>query len=590
MSGSENSGLFVADLRVTLIGSGADVVDEVSFSVAPHTVFGLVGESGSGKTTVALALLGRARNGLKISSGSVRLGTIDILRLSPDELRGIRGREVAYVPQDPASALNPARKVVGQVREALTVHGESRSVANDRVRELLEEVGLDNIPRLEDSYPHQLSGGQQQRIAIAMALAWRPQVVVLDEPTTGLDVTTQRRILDRLRELCARYGVAGIYVSHDLAVVSGLADRVGVMYAGRLVEMAPTNDLFCDPRHPYTRGLIRAAPSVLRPQANRGIPGRPPRPGNRPSGCSFAPRCSYVEPPCRAAFPEPITLDDSRRWARCRRATEMPELDALDGRDFAAPRKRPPHVAGGHVRVTKLSAYYGERCVLHEVTTEVADGDCLAIVGESGSGKTTLGRCIVGLHLGWTGAIHLSGESLSPGVRNRQRAALSAIQYIFQNPYGSLNPRKTVADLLREPLLRTSTLTRAQATERVSRALIDAVLGDEYVSRYPDELSGGERQRVAIARALVLQPRVLICDEVTSALDVSVQASIVALLRSLQLERGLTMIFITHNLPLVRTIAQTVAVMTDGRIVEQGTRRARTDAARIRLHYGSSSR
>jgi peptide/nickel transport system ATP-binding protein len=554
----------VSDLQIRLGANGPDVVDEVGFSIAPGEILGLVGESGSGKTTVALSLLGYARRGLQISAGRVVVDGVDLLSLSSAELRGVRGAKVAYVPQDPGAALNPALRIGRQLREALRAHPGVAEDPGERIAKVLADSKLDPSSGILDKYPHQLSGGQQQRVAIAMAFLCRASLIVLDEPTTGLDVSTQRHVLDTVRGLCSSHGVAAVYVSHDLAVVSGLVSQVAVMYAGRLIELGSTERVFSRPVHPYTQGLLAAVPSTDRAETLIGVPGQPPRPGRRPVGCSFAPRCPYVQNHCRLQTPAPAEVDS--RLVRCWRAQETVGSSRLTGQPVTS---EPPR-AGTLLEVSGLNAHYGSFHVLQEVSLKVAPQTCVAVVGESGSGKTTLARCIVGLHDRWTGEMRYTGEQLAPGARARPKAVLEKIQYIFQNPYTSLNPRKTIDQIVTQPLEQFQQLTSAERNERVVRVLEEVNLSGEFRPRYPDQLSGGERQRVAIARALVVEPTLLVCDEVTSSLDVSVQAVIIELLRRLQRERQLTMLFITHNLALVRSIAQTAVVLCEGRVVEAG--------------------
>jgi peptide/nickel transport system ATP-binding protein len=558
--------LDVRGLEVRLGRTGPDVVSDVSFTVQAGQVLGLVGESGSGKTTVVLALLGHARRGLRISSGEVRVDGVDLLQLSPGQLRAMRGARVAYVPQDPSAALNPALRVGTQLSEAIRVHPGAVEDPGGRIREVLHEAHLDASAELLRRYPHQLSGGQQQRFVLAMAFACRPSLIVLDEPTTGLDVSTQRHVLDTIRSLCAAYGVAAVYVSHDLAVVGGLVSDVAVMYSGRIIEAGPTAGVFGDPLHPYTRGLLNAVPSPLLATRLTGIDGQPPRPGRRPAGCSFAPRCRFAASECRSQQPEPVLI--GARAVRCLRVAQVrePPPGAAAALGGAA-------AATGGVPVLSLrevSAVYGRRPVLTGVDLDVAAESCVAVVGESGSGKTTLARCIVGMHRNWTGDISFEGAPLAARARDRPRQILRRVQYVFQNPYTSLNPRKTVGQIVAQPLEQYLRLGYRERSQRAARALADVSLGADFLSRYPDQLSGGERQRVAIARALVVEPDLLICDEVTSALDVSVQAVIVELLRGLQAERRIAMIFITHNLALVRSIAQSVVVLRNGAVVESG--------------------
>jgi peptide/nickel transport system ATP-binding protein len=563
--------LSVDRLRVVITGSKIDVVDDVSFAVDAGEVLGLVGESGSGKTTVALALMGWARRGLTIGSGSVRLDGNELLGKGRGYLRRLRGASLAYVAQDPTSALNPALKIGTQLREIFAAHQPhlGAGAVRDRIGELLDEVRLAAVARVLDSYPHQLSGGQQQRVMLAMAFACRPKLIILDEPTTGLDVTTQRRVLDAIRGLCSIYHVGAVYVSHDLAVVGEIANTVGVMYAGRLVELGQAGRVFRAPGHPYTRGLLRAIPDPTRAHVLKGMEGQPPWPGARPAGCFFAPRCEFAVDQCRAAFPDRCELDEASHWARCVRAEEVSRLPPLGELPL---REHPPALEADRplVQIDSLSATYGQNLVLRNVSLHIDPERCMAVVGESGAGKTTLARCIVGLHSRWTGTITFDGNVLSHDNRNRRRDALRQIQYVFQNPYTSLNPRKTVGKLVEQPLARLFKLGRAEREQRVVAALRDAALDEQYMDRYPDQLSGGERQRVAIARALVVRPKLLVCDEVTSALDVSVQAAIVELLHRLKVQRELTLLLITHNLALVRSLADDVVILRDGGIVEQG--------------------
>jgi peptide/nickel transport system ATP-binding protein len=563
--------LSVDRLRVVMTGTNTDVVDHVSFAVRAGEVLGLVGESGSGKTTVALASMGWARRGLSIASGSVKLGDVEVLGRSRAELRRLRGASIAYVAQDPTSALNPALKIGTQVREIFAAHqpDQNGDAVRGRIDELLAEVRLTAVTRVLDSYPHQLSGGQQQRVMLAMAFACRPKLIILDEPTTGLDVTTQRHVLDAIRGLCSIYNVGAVYVSHDLAVVGEIADRVGVMYAGRLVELGGAPHVFRSPGHPYTRGLLRAIPDPTRAHVLEGMEGQPPRPGQRPAGCFFAARCGFATEACTTSFPDRVELNAGAHCAWCLRADEISQLPPLGELPL---REHPPavHAERRLLEIRGLNALYVDKQVLHGVSLEVNPQRCMAVVGESGAGKTTLARCVAGLHRLWSGTISFDGKPLSHDHRDRKAEAIRSIQYVFQNPYTSLNPRKTVGRLVEQPLRQLFTLSGAEREDRVIAALRDAALNEHYLDRYPDQLSGGERQRVAIARALVVEPKLLVCDEVTSALDVSVQAAIVELLHRLKVERGLTLILITHNLALVRSLADDVVILRDGVIVEQG--------------------
>jgi peptide/nickel transport system ATP-binding protein len=564
--------LTVRSLRVELESTGADIDDEVEFTIHNGEVLGLVGESASGKTTAATALLVHERRGAIVSGGQIILKGQDILELNPQELRKLRGCVVSYVPQDPSMSLNPALRIGIQLLEVLEVHsyGASDDERHARVREMMAEVLLPGDEAFLRRYPHQLSGGQQQRVAVAMAFACRPALIVLDEPTTGLDVTTQAHVLKTVRDLTRTYGVAALYVTHDLAVVANLADRIAVMYAGRLVEVGPKETLFSGASHPYTRRLIASVPDLAGKYALRGIAGRAPLPGHRPEGCSFADRCDFAQDQCREKFPPYDGPSDDHR-VRCWRWREVGAKSTVEDLTPRRSIARPSDEEEPVVRVRGVRASYGSNEVLHGIDLDVRAGRCLALVGESGSGKTTIARCIAGIHPGRIeGEICLRGRSLQRDSRRRPTADRQAIQYIFQSPYASLNPRRSIAQILSPPLHTFFRLSRSDAECRMAEALEMVSLDASLLDVYPDQLSGGERQRVAIARALVAKPSVLICDEVTSSLDVSVQASIVELLVQLVSETGVAMLFVTHHLPLVRSLAQEVVVMNQGEIVERG--------------------
>ncbi|MEV4320126.1 ABC transporter ATP-binding protein [Actinocrispum sp. NPDC049592] len=556
----------VAGLKVQLDRAGPDVVDEISFEVFPGEILALVGESGSGKTTVGTALLAHARRGARIVAGTVDIDGTELLGQPVAVSRKRRGSVVAYVPQDPAASLNPVLRVGYQIREVLDVHESGTPAQRDeRVREVLAEVALPSDEEFLRRYPHQLSGGQAQRVVIAMAFALRPKVLVLDEPTTGLDVTNQAHVLETVRDLCQRHKVAAVYVTHDLAVVGELAHRVAVLYAGQIVEIGTKEEIFAAPSHPYTRALLAAVPSVTEPRVLTGIAGHAPSPGHRPSGCRFHDRCEYQQSEC--AEVEPPVIEVSGLLSRCLRA------EHVRAQPNAVPMAAPAAECDATdtvLEVAGLSASYGRVEILHDIDISVPRNGCVALVGESGSGKSTLSRCIGGLHDEWTGSILFEGQPVPAGARKRTPQLRKSIQYVFQNPYLALNPRMTVGEIIRRPVILFGLAKGADAEKRVLELLDQVSLPRSAKGLLPVRLSGGERQRVAIARALACEPEVLICDEVTSALDVSVQASIIALLDDLRQTRGLSMLFVTHNLALVRSIATRTVVLEDGRIVEDG--------------------
>jgi peptide/nickel transport system ATP-binding protein len=557
--------LVIENLRIEVAATGHDIVDEVCLAISPGEVLGLVGESGSGKTTVGLSVLGHARRGVRLAGGEVRIGATSVLDLDETALRSARGKLVSYVPQDPSTALNPALRIETQLLEVMEFHGfgGSDQARRERAVEVMGEVLLPGTPEFLRRYPHQLSGGQQQRVGLAMAFACRPAVIVLDEPTTGLDVSTQAHVLATVRDLTRQHGVVALYVTHDLAVVANLADRVAVMYAGRIVEQGPTATIFANPSHPYTRYLTAAAPDIGGDQAIVGLGGRAPSPGRRPRGCAFALRCELASDECRDAFPAVATVA-REHTVRCVHPGAVPDRTQATGITFGASSGAEVALA-----VRDLNVSYTGLQVVHDVNFSLQRGECVALVGESGSGKSTLSRSIGGLHWEWEGEIELNGAPLARSARNRPTAQRLSIQYVFQNPYSSLHPRRTVGESVARPL-RVAGRSRSEAQTKVHEMLERVSLNAGYASRYPDQLSGGERQRVAIARALVSEPSVLICDEVTSALDVLVQATVVELLVDLQRDLGLSMLFVTHNLPLVRSLAQRVVVLNGGRVVEQG--------------------
>ena len=560
-------------------GRWLKVLNGVSVDIREGEVLGLVGESGCGKSTLAYTLLGYLRANARVTAGEVLFRGQNVLAMDRAGLDRLRGNRVGLVPQNPTTALAPHMRVGEQVAEVLVQH---RAVATDaeageRIVNLFSLVGLPDPPRLVRRYPHELSGGQQQRVCIAMALACDPDLLVLDEPTTGLDVTTQSQIIALLAELRQRLGMAMLYVTHDLGVLAQIADRVGVMYAGHMVEVAPVDTLFDAPLHPYTQGLIASVPTVeIEKPVVHALKGLLRR-DELPAGCPFQPRCGHAEPSCADNRQTLATVETGHRVACQRWRAIAPRVPTGDG---AAPHAA-AHAGTPLFGFDAVSLSYGggslwkrlvvnAPVVVRDASFDLQPGETLALVGESGSGKSTIARAAAGLLPPLAGHIAFKGEALPPEVGNRSRAQRREIQFIFQNPDASLNPRARVDQILARPLAMFFGLAGGEMRERIERALHEVRLDATYARRYPDELSGGERQRVAIARALVADPELLLCDEILSALDVSVQANIITLLRRLQAETNVAMLFISHDLAVVRNLAHKVAVLYHGQIMETG--------------------
>jgi peptide/nickel transport system ATP-binding protein len=576
--------LTVRNLRVTYGTRRGPVhaVRGVSLVIPPARIFGLVGESGSGKSTVAQAVMGALAGRARVA-GEVRYRGDDLLARPERELRRLWGRRLAMVFQDPASTLNPVLTVGEQVIEVLREHERLASGdARRRMLELFDAVRLPSPVELARRYPHQLSGGQQQRVSIAIALACDPDLLVLDEPTTGLDVTTEARILDLVDSLRHRSPAAILYITHNLGVIHRLCDEVAVMYAGEVVEQGPARQVFARPRHPYTVALLDCLPRVDAPPASRilaAIEGSLPDPAGELHGCQFAPRCGLVADRCRQE-PPPWVEAEPGHGSRCFFADRVPSPGerGREARRAGATGARPerPLLAAEDLvhqyRAASGPAGWGRRFVraLDGVSLDVAVGETLAVVGESGSGKTTVARCVVGLLRPTGGRIRLEGTALPRRLLAWPRALRRRLQIVFQNPDLTLNPRRTILDAVARPLELFGLADRKTRRARAGRLLEAVGLGERHLDAFPGQISGGQRQRVAIARAFACRPDLVVCDEPTSALDVSVQATVLNLLAELQGSEGSSYLFISHDLSVVRHIADRVAVLYLGRVCETG--------------------
>ncbi|QDX80384.1 ABC transporter ATP-binding protein [Denitratisoma sp. DHT3] len=571
----------VRDLALTI--GPARPVDGIDFEIGAGETFALLGESGCGKSMTALAMMRLLPEGARITRGAVVLEDADLLDLTEAQMRERRGGAMAMIFQEPATSLNPVLTIGRQIAETLALHrGLRGAAARRRGEELLRTVGIPDPARRYDEYPFQLSGGMKQRAMIAMVLAGEPRLLIADEPTTALDVTIQAQVLGVLTELQRQRGMAMLLITHDLSVVARMADRVGVMYAGQLVEVANRADFFARPRHPYSRKLFAALPDASRRRGRLTmIPGRVPPADARIAGCRFADRCDRVLPQCREQAPPWREAENGQR-VRCHLPLEdaAPAAGPDLGREEAAPLPEPAAVAAPLLEVRDLQVHFpirrgllqrvvGQVRAVDGVSLDLWPGRTLALVGESGCGKTTAGKALLQLIKPTAGSVRLAGTELTRLKPGALRPLRGAMQMVFQDPFASLNPRIRVGGVIAEGM-------EALHVPGDHRALTERLLGQvglgpEMAQRYPHEFSGGQRQRIAIARALAVNPRLLICDEPTSALDVSVQAQILNLLQDLQESLGLAYLFITHNIAVVDYLAHEVAVMYLGRVVERGS-------------------
>jgi peptide/nickel transport system ATP-binding protein len=577
---AETDALTIVGLTVAyrMRGRDREVLQDISLRVKRGEAYGLVGESGCGKSTAALAILRYLPRNGRVKAGKISIAGRDIASMNADALRHMRANAVSMVYQDPGRALNPSLTIARQVSEAFELAGASVNEALEHTIDILRRVRISSPERVMDSYPHQLSGGMQQRVVIAMALACNPELLILDEPTTGLDATVEAEVLDLIAQLREELGTAVLFISHNLAVIGRMCDRVGVLYAGKLVEEGTTRDVFAKPRHPYTVGLLRCLPTTGRSKDTGRldtIPGSLPLPGTVTQGCIYAQRCKLADERCHRDAPPPYRVSAAHgdQMSRCHyheRAAELPRATpevlsaAIDRTDAPVALRAENLSKTFHVGGESLRA-------VHDVSLELALGETLGLVGESGSGKTTLAKLLLGLLTPDAGgSIELDGATLPARVTSRNDEQVKSLQIVFQNPDSALNRAHSVRRLIARSLSKLGALRGAAKEARLQSLTAAVRLPERYLSSRTRQLSGGLKQRVAIARAFAGDPRVVVCDEPTSALDVSVQAAILNLLADLQRERGVSYVFISHDLHVVRYLSDRIAVLYLGRLMEIG--------------------
>lgn len=591
-------GLEVEGLTVSFDGPKGRraVVRDVDMKIAPGETLGVIGESGSGKSVTALAIMGLINAPGRIESGSVRLGGQELVGVREKDLQQVRGRRVAMVFQDPGTTLNPVLTIGRQMAEMVRREGNlSRAEIDERCVSLLDRVGISEPRRRLNQYPHEISGGMQQRVIVAIAIALNPPLVIADEPTTALDVTVQAEILNLLKELQRENGMGLMLISHDVSVVRQLCSTVAVMYAGRMVEVGPTEEALAAPAHPYLAGLLGSVPNLNLTQTSLpAIPGSIPDPGSTPPGCAYHPRCSLAFDKCREAEPL-LVAAGANRSAACHLHESGADGSALNLLDTVwqgvALREASPVAEDVDLRADQSSAQHDQVLLVKDlvkdfdvgrlfrpqttrvvrgVSFEVHRGQALGIVGESGSGKSTIAKMVMSLETPTSGLIELVGLNVEDESVRKDKTWRRKAQMVFQNPYSSLDPRMTVETIVGEPLAIHGELDPHNSREQVLELLAAVSMGESYLRRMPSQLSGGQRQRVAIARALALQPDLLVADEPVSALDVTVQAQIINLFAELKATRGLGLLFISHDLAVVDHLCDDTAVMYSGEFVETG--------------------
>jgi oligopeptide/dipeptide ABC transporter ATP-binding protein len=585
--------LEIEDLHTQIVLREGTVhaVDGVSLYVDRGETLGIVGESGCGKTMTALSIMGLLPVGGHIADGSIHLDGRQISGLSDEHMRKVRGNEVGMIFQDPLTSLNPTMTVGRQIAEAVLLHREvSREQAMDRAAEVLGLVGLPRPKERLNEYPHQFSGGMRQRVMIAMALACEPKLLIADEPTTALDVTIQKQILELIDDLRKRLGMSVLLVTHDLGVIAGRADRVAVMYAGKIAETTDTATLFANPRHPYTEALFEALPDKAAETRERlySIPGAPPDLTHPPKACRFAPRCRHAQEHCREEEPQLSGETVGHTFAcfypvgETERGGKPAAAAAAATARTEAPGEHSTKVPGEIVLATKdlvkdfpvtsgiLQRRVGSVSAVAGVSFDIRRGETFGLVGESGCGKTTIGRVIVGLEKATAGKISFGTEDLADASGREYRRQRRKIQYMFQDSYASLDPRMRAGAILREPLLVQRIGSRREQDRSIAEMLDNVGLPGTAVERYPHEFSGGQRQRLGFARALMLRPELIVADEPVSALDVSIQAQVLNMMSGLQRDFGLTYMFISHDLAVVRYLSDHIGVMYLGKLVEVG--------------------